>query len=267
MENNKLSIVITFYNKKDILINAVNSIIHQIAKGDEIIILDDASNDEQSLIHLEEVKTRFNGIKFIHNIINQGASEAKNIAISSASNEIIVLLDADDTLPINALQHIRNAFNENQNIDLLFGNYNRIEISENIANSINCKYITTNELNIDPKVLVRKWLLLGTSPFKKQLHTKLFGFDKLYPRTDDRDFHIKAILSNANLCYIDKTIYNWHRYSDGNNSNIPGLDSTSSYFRNIMFYYKYSSKLRFFLVLIKNMMRITTYKFANQNND
>ena len=252
-----ISIIVTYYNKNELLINAIDSCIYQLKESDELIIINDKSSSLKSLETIQKVELSIqnkSNIYLYSNTENQGAAESKNIGIDKAKNEIIVLLDADDTLPENSLESLRETFIQT-NSDFVFGNYLRKEIHEDSEHIINCEEITTNNI-VNPNVLIYNWILLGTTPFTKSIYKKINGFDKMYPRTDDRDFHIKAIMNNAKFVYIDNLIYNWHRYNDGNNSNIPSIDSTSSYFRNIMFYYKFSTKLRFTLVLIKNFLRI-----------
>lgn len=259
-----ISIIITHYNKKELLSSAIESCISQLSIDDEIIIVDDNSNDIVSLKHLEKIKKEYSEINFVINEFNFGAAEAKNIGIRKSKNDIIVLLDADDSLPKNSLEIIRNSFNNN-NIDLLFGNYSRLEVEKGEEILVNCKKIATYDNLLDPKILCHTWELLGTSPFKKDMYISIGGFDKQNPRTDDRDFHIRAILNNAKCMYVNENLYTWHRYPDGNNSNIPDIDTISSFFRNIIFYFTYCKKTRFILVLIKNVLKIIKLKISKND--
>tara|TARA_B100000809_G_C15038778_1_gene494757 strand:- start:408 stop:1193 length:786 start_codon:yes stop_codon:yes gene_type:complete len=259
-----LSIIITHYNKNKLLRAALDSAMIQLKKDDEIVVVDDCSKEIISLKHLEEIKEDYKNINFLVNKTNLGAAESKNIGIRIATNEIIVLLDADDTLPPNSLDLIRNEFKIRPEIDILYGNYYRNEMDNDSKELINCGIITNSDNSINPYVLVKKWPLLGTSPFRKSVFEELGGFNKLYPRTDDRDFYINAIISKYNFHYTDNHIYNWNRYSNGNNSQIPDIDSASSFFRNIVFYLKFSTRLRFTLVLCKNVLKIILFKIRTK---
>ncbi len=246
-----VSVVITYFNKGDLLFNALKSVATQISSEDEIIIIDDCSTDVKSLDVFLRAQVKYQKFLFFKTYKNSGAAYAKDFGIKQSKNEIIVLLDADDTLPASAIKLIKAKFRSNLSIDLVFGNYTKRDMDENIEQLIDCSLIATNMYILDKYKLAKNWILLGTSPFKKSVYSHVGGFDKLYPKTDDIDFQRKLIVNNFQCAYIDESIYNWNRYSHGNNSGHSREDTLFSVMRSFEFYYRYLNKFTFIKFLIK----------------
>jgi glycosyltransferase involved in cell wall biosynthesis len=258
------SIIITFYNKGKLILKAIESVIGQISLQDEIIVVNDSSNDKKSLEYLETAKEKYNNIKFLTTEKNKGASYAKDFGIRSSKNEIIILLDADDKLPTKAINNIKKKFLKNPNLSLVYGNYVRNEIDTGEKKLVDCSEITRRK-KINPKKLAKNWILLGSSPFLKSAYLEIGGFDKLYPKTDDVDFHRRLITNEYKCGYINNTIYIWNRYNNGNNSNHSRKDSLLSLMRSFEFYLKYLSKKDFLKFIFRNAFISIYLKIRNKN--
>lgn len=258
------SIIITFYNKGELILKAIESVRDQISLKDEIIVVNDSSDDKNSLEHLEFAKEKYKNVKFLKTKENKGASYAKDFGIKRSENGIIILLDADDVLPKNSINKIKNKFLENPELSLVYGNYIRNEINTGKKKLVDCSKITTRK-EIDPNKLAKNWILLGTSPFLKNAYLEIGGFDKLYPKTDDVDFHRRLIANEYKCGYITDTIYIWNRHSNGNNSNHSKKDSLFSSMRSFEFYFKYLSKKDFIkFIFRKTLISIYLKIFNNE---
>ncbi|WP_331775695.1 glycosyltransferase family 2 protein [Sulfurospirillum sp. 1612] len=86
----KITAIIPTYNRADFLPQSIASILKQTRGVDEIIIVDDGSNDTT-----QEVLQHFKTIKIIQTQ-NNGVSHARNIGIKAAQHEWITFLDSDD---------------------------------------------------------------------------------------------------------------------------------------------------------------------------
>lgn len=92
----KVSIVIPMYNAEETILKCLNSVVNQLPKEDfEVVIVDDGSNDNSSLIVEKFINENNYNIKLIKQK-NQGVSRARNTAIKSASYPLIALIDSDD---------------------------------------------------------------------------------------------------------------------------------------------------------------------------
>lgn len=86
-----VSVIIPTYNRADLLIKAINSVLNQTVTDVEIIVVDDGSTDQTK----EAVKAFENKVKFLRQDHN-GPNAARNFALMEAKGEYIALLDDDD---------------------------------------------------------------------------------------------------------------------------------------------------------------------------
>lgn len=104
-----VTIIITLYNRKDLVVRTIESI-RNIAYSDdvEVIIVDDGSTDNP----FENISTYIDNINiFYHYKTNGGAADAKNFGALLANGKYIIFLDSDDYL-INTtelLSYVRGA--------------------------------------------------------------------------------------------------------------------------------------------------------------
>jgi glycosyltransferase involved in cell wall biosynthesis len=97
----KVSIIMTIFNGKKFLHEAIDSVLVQTLKDFELIIIDDGSTDSS----LEIVKS-YNDkrIKLLINEVNRGQSYSRNRGIKMASGEYIAVMDGDDIMYPNRLE-------------------------------------------------------------------------------------------------------------------------------------------------------------------
>lgn len=94
-KNDLLSVVITSYNRKEFITDAVDSVLAQSYKNTEIFIIDDCSQDGS----VELLKTKYSEIEniIIHkNKKNLGPGESRRIGYDMSKGKYIVFMDDDD---------------------------------------------------------------------------------------------------------------------------------------------------------------------------
>lgn len=89
-----VSVVIPFRNRVDVTIKAIKSVENQSYKNYEIILIDDDSNEDISIL-VDYIKNN-ETIKYIKLSKNVGPAAARNIGIKESSGEYIAFLDSDD---------------------------------------------------------------------------------------------------------------------------------------------------------------------------
>jgi len=170
---------------------------------------------------------------------NIGLSGARNTGFSATASNIIIPLDADDELPHDSIKTIALAFKQHPDADFIFGNYTKIDESNN-SELFNCSYFANNDFTINPSNLAKNWGLLGTSPIKKELWKKVGGYDlKFANAIQDVDFWMRAIMTNANGYYINENIYNWYIRSIGMSNNVQPIYHIHNFKKNLSFYTKF----------------------------
>jgi len=99
-----ISVVIPTYNRCGSLCIAIESVIKQTLQPGQIIVVDDGSEDDTSVV----VNERFPQVHLIQQA-NHGVSHARNRGIEAASNAWIAFLDSDDRWFENKLAVQMNA--------------------------------------------------------------------------------------------------------------------------------------------------------------
>lgn len=110
----KFSIIIPVYNVEPYLEKCLQSIVNQTFKDFEIIIVNDGSTDNSSLI-IEEYHKNYKNIKVVHQE-NQGLSVARNNGIKIASGEYFLLVDSDDYLELELLEKLKDSLTNRPDI-------------------------------------------------------------------------------------------------------------------------------------------------------
>lgn len=88
-----ISVIIPSYNRGQIIIKSIESVLKQTYKDFELIIVDDGSIDNTKEVILAIPDKR---IKYIKQTPNQGACVARNRGIAEARGEYIAFQDSDD---------------------------------------------------------------------------------------------------------------------------------------------------------------------------
>jgi len=92
----KVSVIITVYNKKKFIEKTLESVLNQSFKNIEVIVIDDCSTDHSDQIIKNFIKKKKLKIKFIKNNKNQGVSFSRNLGFKKSSGQYVAFLDGDD---------------------------------------------------------------------------------------------------------------------------------------------------------------------------
>ncbi len=163
----KISIVMPSYNAAEYIEKSVLSAINQIYSNVEIIIIDDASNDNTISI-LNDINKRYNNCLIIYKLpINLGPSNARNLGIKKCSGEYIAFLDSDDVWYSEKLQKQYEQLKDNK-FNLCFSD---IDILENEIVTHTRKHFY--ECYNYSELLKRNFIPLSTLLLKKSLLEKV----------------------------------------------------------------------------------------------
>ncbi len=105
-KNNKICVLIPTKNRKHLLMRAVQSVLNQKLLPDEIIIVNDGSNDDTE-IFLVEIAQAHPRIKVLNRKESGGVNVARHDGIAIAQSEWIACLDDDDEFFPDAIFNIK----------------------------------------------------------------------------------------------------------------------------------------------------------------
>tara|TARA_B100000586_G_scaffold263384_1_gene232696 strand:+ start:3060 stop:3881 length:822 start_codon:yes stop_codon:yes gene_type:complete len=106
----EIAVVIPTYNRITSIERTVDSVLNQSLAVNEIIIIDDGSNDGTK----ELIKTRYPQINYIYQS-NKGVSAARNKGVNKTNCNWIGFLDSDDTWEPNKIEKQIEAIKNNPN--------------------------------------------------------------------------------------------------------------------------------------------------------
>lgn len=131
MNKPKITVVIPTYNRAELLLRAVMSVLSQTFQDFELIIVDDGSTDDTDRI-VKKMKREDSRILYIKQE-NQGASVARNSGIKEARGKYIAFIDSDDEWLPNKLEKQIEIFNESSVPNLGFVGSNKMvyQLDEN----------------------------------------------------------------------------------------------------------------------------------------
>lgn len=113
----KLSIIIPVYQTQDTIDRCIESILQQSFTDYEIILVDDGSDDECSLL-CDKYSQKYRRITTIHKK-NGGLSDARNTGIKHSKGKYITFIDSDDAIQNYTLQALMDEINKYPETDVL----------------------------------------------------------------------------------------------------------------------------------------------------
>jgi glycosyltransferase involved in cell wall biosynthesis len=114
-----VSVFIQSYNYEKYITEAIESVLNQSYKNFELIIIDDASDDQSPAI-IENFGQKYPAkIKFINRTENWGLVRTYNEVIDYINGDLFVIMSSDDVLPPRALEQRVQYFLDHPDVDIL----------------------------------------------------------------------------------------------------------------------------------------------------
>ncbi len=165
------SVIITTYNRAQLLRRALNSLVSQTEEDWEAIIVDDESTDDTYLQVLPYLTT-YVKIKYIKKA-HSGEALSKNEGIRVSNGRFISFLDSDDEYDPGHLDSRKAILMQNPLVKFLYGG---VKIIGN-------QFVPDRD-NPGEKVNLENCVIGGTFFVERNLFISLKGFRKIYLGTD-----------------------------------------------------------------------------------
>ena len=116
MEKNGVSVVITCHNYGRYLDDAIQSVLRQTYKPEEIVVVDDGSTD-----NTVEVASKYkkDGVLLISQS-NRGVSVARNVGINASTQPFVISLDADDMIEKRYIEILRDSMLQDRRLGIVY---------------------------------------------------------------------------------------------------------------------------------------------------
>lgn len=190
-----ISVIITTYNRIHTIERAIDSVLAQTLSPDEIILVDDGSQDETNQL----IQTKYPQVKYIRQE-NKGVSNARNKGLSQSSGEWIAFLDSDDEWLPSKLKIQIKSLHEQQEFKICHTNEIWIRRGRRV-----------NQLKKHKKsggwIFSKCLPLCVVSPSSVLIHRSIFkeygNFDESLPVCEDYDLWLR-LCAFLPVLYIEK---------------------------------------------------------------
>lgn len=220
-----VSIIMPVYNASRSVERAISSVLKQLYKNFELIIIDDGSTDSTRKILRQYDKN----LKLVcHFCDHSGVARARNLGLSLAKGKYIAYLDSDNEWYPEHLLLMVNQLRDFPEINLAYCAeeiYNN-EIFEKIRFRLFNRSFLENTNYIDINSVVHK----------RKLYERRGGFDVALKRLEDWDLMLRYTEDNFPLC-INCALVKYYR-SDHSKNPVKNLK-----YRNARKYYRISQKV------------------------
>ena len=219
MEGLLVSVIIPFRNAAPYLRDCLASVAAQTYSSLEVILVDDGSVDDGTAIvrEIAQLDGRFRLIAGS----GKGVSSARNIGLDYARGGWMAFVDADDTLPVNAIESLVNASGD---ADFVIGDFDLVRdgVVTHIRN-IDCDeraFSTDDKMDLLALCMSNRglngsfqvgmigppWAKLYSREFLVRNHLR---FNENLRLREDTIFNMNAIASATLVRYVPKTVYGY----------------------------------------------------------
>lgn len=233
----KISVIIPIYNAQETISDTISSVLNQTYQDVEVVCIDDCSTDESVQI-IEDFVASNQNIRLIKQEKNAKTSAARNRGIHAASGELILPLDADDTIDPTYCEKIASCFKFNPSLTVVY--------------SLAYKFDETNRWDwelpsYDVRTLCFENMVFCSAAYRKASWEKLGGYDeKMISGLEDWEFWLNMSRRIGQSFYrIPEPLFNYRQSQQSRNSVV------SNKSRNIEIYKYVRKKHLFFILKVK----------------
>jgi len=198
----KVSVIMSVYNGKNYLEQAVDSILAQTYTNFEFVIIDDCSTDGsyEMLISLANLDER---VLLYRNETNLGLTKSLNLGVKIASGDYIARMDADDICIPKRLEYQLNYLEKNKDVDLLYSDTVLIDKNSEVI----CDSWRPRDINTVLRCLEKNnFIPHPTVVIKKSTFNKIGGYDENCRTGQDVNLWLRMREQNCNFGYLNKVV-------------------------------------------------------------
>ena len=230
----KTTCLITSFNYKNYVGEAIESALSQTHPFDEIIVVDDASSDGSGKV-LQDGYGHNTKVKIIIHEHNQGEIAATTTGFLQSSGDIIFFLDSDDIYHPQYLETALSIYNDNPVCDFIFCQLGRFQSTKDVYQAPSESQISQYKDYIRDRgysliLTVEEHAFVGSSTSGNSIRRKYL--DKIIPCSYIGDYRIYAdncvvlgsSILGARKFYLDIPLVGYRKHGKNESHNIFYLD-------------------------------------------
>lgn len=205
----KLTCIIPVYNTRpDHLIECVYSILKQDDGIDhDIIIVDDGSENHETLMALKFLLSISRRIKLITLSVNSGTAVALNKGHEHCETEFIAIMGSQDVSDLSRFRVQREYLMLNTEVDVIGTN-----LFSYMEKDITRKSIFTSSHREKPPTNAGNWVVNhGTVVYRKSAVDSVGGYNGAYRRAQDVELWGRMMAAGFKFANITQVLYAWRK--------------------------------------------------------
>jgi glycosyltransferase involved in cell wall biosynthesis len=197
-----ITIGITAFDEGDLLSEAVQSVRRQTFAAWECVVVNDASDDEETIKQCQLVEKHGDSrFRVIWRRNNGGLSASRNTAVAASRTSLFVDLDGDDLLPEYALEVIVDAFRRYPEVGFVYGHYEAFG---------DWAYLHRSPVVVSPGDFASGIPFSGHTPFRKEVWQQVGGYPQaLSYGMQDWGFWLKVAEAGIKGAFVDRVLYRY----------------------------------------------------------
>ena len=202
----KYSVLMSLYikEKPEYLRLAIDSMLNQTAKPDEIVIVEDGPLTDSLYAVLDEYKGKYPQIlRTVKNEKNLGLGLALNVGLKECKNEFVARMDTDDVSKPDRCEKQLKVFAENPNLDIVGGSIT--EFIDFVDNKVGARIVPQTDSEIKEYIKKRCPFNHMTVMFKKESVLKVGNYIDWF-WNEDYSLWIRMYLANMMFANIPETL-------------------------------------------------------------
>lgn len=207
------SVVVPLYKTNEqFLKEMIGSIECQTYTNWELCLADGSADGSLTKL-LEQYATANSKIKYVSLTENKGISGNTNEALALAKGDYIVLVDHDDIVPPEALFEFAKALNEDETIDVLYSDEDKVSMNGK-------KYFEPHfKSDYNPDLLCSMNYICHLFAVRRSLQQQIGTFRSEYDGAQDYDFIFRCCEAAQNIRHIPKILYHWRCHMESTAAN------------------------------------------------
>ncbi len=205
-----VSVIIPTYNRREFLLEAIESLRRQDWPELEIIVIDDGSTDDTpaALAALDEPRLRY------QRQTNAGRSAARNRGLDLAEGELICFLDDDDLFLPGKVTAQAQALLDNPEVDIVGSGWRGVD-HRGESVDVACPWVYCEEPTL--LNLLQKGCASTPSSItvrRDALHRHNLYFDPLLHYAEDTDFLLRLLARGCRMAWVPSVLTAYRKHVD-----------------------------------------------------
>ncbi len=212
------SVLIPSYNRPELLVQTIESVLAQSMADLEVIVSDDASPRGSEIASAAGRFANDPRFQFVLQPRNLGWSDNRNALLAAARGEFVLLLGDDDLLPAHALGRLAEHLRSNPDRDLIVFGYEVIDFEG--RHCYRRHVPATLTLQVGHGEVWREVFLYDVLPMWafhpftlccRRNRAVAWGYDKRCGIGDDAFFLFRALDSGSRIDVLPDVLFSWRR--------------------------------------------------------